>query len=104
MMTAGALTPTLLVITLLTLALAVALVRRRLPHDEHSLPNEIDAPLPQTQCAQCGYPGCMPYAEAVANGAAINPPSGRARTGHPTTRSCGPRRVPLSSSLLRSQK
>ena len=78
MMTAGALTPTLLVITLLTLALAVALVRRRLPHDEHSLPNEIDALLPQTQCAQCGYPGCMPYAEAVANGAAINlcPPGG----------------------------
>ena len=78
MMTAGALTPTLLVITLLTLALADALVRRRLPHDEHSLPNEIDSLLPQTQCAQCGYPGCMPYAEAVANGAAINlcPPGG----------------------------
>jgi electron transport complex protein RnfB len=30
----------------------------------------IDALLPQTQCGQCGYPGCRPYAEAVATGAA----------------------------------
>lgn len=28
----------------------------------------IDALLPQTQCGQCGYPGCKPYAEAVAGG------------------------------------
>lgn len=33
---------------------------------------QIDAILPQTQCGQCGYPGCKPYAEAVANGDAIN--------------------------------
>lgn len=26
--------------------------------------------LPQTQCGQCGYPGCKPYAEAVAGGEA----------------------------------
>jgi electron transport complex protein RnfB len=26
--------------------------------------------LPQTQCGQCGYPGCHPYAEAVAGGQA----------------------------------
>ena len=34
--------------------------------------------LPQTQCAQCSYPGCAPYAEAVANGEAHNkcPPGG----------------------------
>jgi electron transport complex protein RnfB len=30
----------------------------------------IDALLPQTQCGQCGYPGCRPYAEAIANGTA----------------------------------
>ena len=39
----------------------------------------IDALLPQTQCTQCGYAGCLPYAEAIANGsAAINqcPPGG----------------------------
>jgi electron transport complex protein RnfB len=26
----------------------------------------IDALLPQTQCTRCGYPGCRPYAEALA--------------------------------------
>ncbi|GJM07997.1 MAG: electron transport complex subunit B [Lysobacteraceae bacterium] len=42
---------------------------------------QIDAILPQTQCAQCGYPGCRPYAEAIAAGDAdINqcPPGGEA--------------------------
>ncbi|BCN93222.1 electron transport complex subunit B [Thiomicrorhabdus immobilis] len=28
----------------------------------------IDKILPQTQCGQCGFPGCKPYAEALANG------------------------------------
>jgi electron transport complex protein RnfB len=36
------------------------------------LAQQIDDLLPQTQCGQCGYPGCKPYAEAVANGEAIN--------------------------------
>lgn len=27
---------------------------------------QVDGLLPQTQCGQCGYPGCRPYAEAVA--------------------------------------
>ena len=39
----------------------------------------IDAILPQTQCTRCGYPGCEPYAAAIAAGAApINqcPPGG----------------------------
>ena len=42
---------------------------------------QIDAILPQTQCGQCTYPGCRPYAEAIANGEAdINqcPPGGEA--------------------------
>jgi len=41
---------------------------------------QIDALLPQTQCGQCGHPGCRPYAEAIANGEAINkcPPGGQA--------------------------
>jgi len=33
---------------------------------------KVDALLPQTQCGQCGYPGCKPYAEAVAAGDALN--------------------------------
>lgn len=32
--------------------------------------NAIDALLPQTQCGECGYPGCMPYAQALAAGLA----------------------------------
>ena len=42
---------------------------------------QIDALLPQTQCTQCGYPACRPYAEAIAKGEAdINqcPPGGDA--------------------------
>ncbi|WP_372737147.1 electron transport complex subunit RsxB [Neptunomonas sp.] len=41
--------------------------------------DQIDELLPQTQCGQCGYPGCRPYAEAIANGEAINkcPPGGQ---------------------------
>jgi len=41
----------------------------------------IDAILPQTQCGQCGYAGCKPYAKAIASGEAdINqcPPGGDA--------------------------
>lgn len=35
-----------------------------------SLAARIDALLPQTQCGQCGYPGCLPYARAIAGGEA----------------------------------
>jgi electron transport complex protein RnfB len=46
--------------------------------DDHPLVDQIDAILPQTQCGQCGFPGCRPYAESIANGGAINkcPPGG----------------------------
>jgi electron transport complex protein RnfB len=46
--------------------------------------DEIDALLPQTQCTRCGYQGCRPYAQAIADGtAAINqcPPGGAATIG-----------------------
>ena len=49
-----------------------------------STAHDIDALLPQTQCTRCGYPGCRPYAEAIAAGAAeINqcPPGGAATIG-----------------------
>ncbi len=45
------------------------------------LAERIDALLPQTQCTKCGFAGCRPYAEAIANdGAEINqcPPGGAA--------------------------
>lgn len=48
---------------------------------KHALVEQINQLLPQTQCTQCGFSGCRPYAEALAAGkAAINqcPPGGRA--------------------------
>ncbi len=48
--------------------------------DSDPIVDKIDALLPQTQCGQCGYPGCKPYADAIAKGDAINkcPPGGQA--------------------------
>lgn len=42
------------------------------------LVDQIDNLLPQTQCGQCGYPGCHPYALAISEGEKINkcPPGG----------------------------
>lgn len=72
-----------LVITLLGLAFGLGLgwaaIRFRVTSDP--VVDQIDALLPQTQCAQCGYPGCRPYAEAIASEEAdINqcPPGGEA--------------------------
>ena len=59
------------------LLLGFASVRFRVEGDP--IVERIDAILPQTQCAQCGFPGCRPYAEAIASGKAdINqcPPGG----------------------------
>ena len=33
-----------------------------------ALVERLDRILPQTQCGQCGHPGCRPYAEAMARG------------------------------------
>jgi electron transport complex protein RnfB len=43
-----------------------------------NLIDAIDQQLPQTQCTQCGYNGCRPYAEAIARGTPHNqcPPGG----------------------------
>ena len=44
-----------------------------------ALTERVDALLPQTQCTQCGFGGCGPYAEAITSGRAdINrcPPGG----------------------------
>jgi len=46
-----------------------------------SLADRIDATLPQTQCTKCGFDGCRPYADAIAESRAeINrcPPGGAA--------------------------
>jgi len=58
--------------------LGFAAVRFKVEGDP--LVERIDELLPQTQCGQCGYPGCRPYAQAIANGDDINkcPPGGQA--------------------------
>ena len=46
---------------------------RRFTVEGNPVVDQVEALLPQTQCGQCGYPGCRPYAEAlVEEGAAIN--------------------------------
>jgi electron transport complex protein RnfB len=52
------------------LGAALGWAATRLKPDEHSVAARIDALLPQTQCGQCGYPGCRPYADALARGEA----------------------------------
>ena len=58
--------------------LGYAAVRFRVEGDP--IAEQVNALLPQTQCGQCGYPGCKPYAEAIAKGDKINkcPPGGEA--------------------------
>jgi len=59
------------------LLLGFAAVRFKVEGDP--VVDKIDAILPQTQCGQCTYAGCRPYAEAIAKGEAdINqcPPGG----------------------------
>ncbi|RRJ85127.1 electron transport complex subunit RsxB [Aestuariirhabdus litorea] len=58
--------------------LGFAAVRFKVEGDP--LADRINELLPQTQCGQCGYAGCRPYAEAIASGDLINkcPPGGEA--------------------------
>ncbi|HID82997.1 MAG TPA: electron transport complex subunit RsxB [Chromatiales bacterium] len=68
-----------LLATLFGLLLGVAAQRFKVEGDP--IVDQIDALLPQTQCGQCTFPGCRPYAEAMAAGEAdINqcPPGGEA--------------------------
>ena len=75
-----------MIAAIVTLTFLVAVVAagllwagQRMQPDEATVADRINAVLPQTQCAQCGYPGCRPYAEAIAaNQADINqcPPGG----------------------------
>ncbi len=73
----------LAVLVLLALGAAFGLILGyasiRFKVEGNPLVDEIDGLLPQTQCGQCGYPGCRPYAEAIAEGDVINkcPPGGQ---------------------------
>lgn len=53
-------------------ALIISYVQKLFAVKEDPIVEKIDKLLPQTQCGQCGYPGCLPYAQALANGDQIN--------------------------------
>lgn len=56
----------------------LTLANRYMKPKENPLLDQVNSLLPQTQCAQCSYPGCKPYAQAMIDGEAINrcPPGG----------------------------
>lgn len=62
----------------LLLSVARSALAAKAKSNENVVVDAIDALLPQSQCAQCGYPGCRPYAEAVAAGERLDlcPPGG----------------------------
>ena len=71
-------TLTIALIALLA-GLVLSYASARLPASDDDLVEQVNKMLPQTQCGQCGYPGCRPYAQAIVNDdVAINlcPPGG----------------------------
>ncbi len=93
------------VLTISTIALlaglALGFAARRLPAGDDELVDRVDELLPQTQCAQCGYPGCRPYAKAIIDGDAdINlcPPGGE-DTVRRLARLLGRETLPLAQSI-----
>ncbi len=93
------------VLTISTIALlaglALGLAARRLPAGDDELVDRVNELLPQTQCAQCGYPGCRPYAKAIIDGEAdINlcPPGGE-DTVRRLARLLGREPLPLAQSM-----
>ncbi len=54
-------------VSLLGLAFGAILgyASRRFAVEDDPVVEKIDEILPQSQCGQCGYPGCRPYAEAI---------------------------------------
>lgn len=71
----------IVIITAIALAagLLLSYASNRLPGNRERVVESINRLLPQTQCAQCGFAGCRPYAESIARGESpINlcPPGG----------------------------
>lgn len=70
----------IVMLLLLTVTLVIRSLMRSANRQAKDLIYQVNSLLPQTQCGQCGYAGCRPYARAIINGAAINkcPPGGSA--------------------------
>ena len=63
---------TVFIFALMTMAAGLVLgyVSQRYKLEGDPVADKVEALLPQTQCGQCSYAGCRPYAEAIANGEA----------------------------------
>jgi electron transport complex protein RnfB len=63
----GSVLTAVVIITGIALAagLLLGFASQKLPADAAAVVDQVDRLLPQTQCAQCGYAGCRPYAEAI---------------------------------------
>lgn len=63
----------------LLLGLLLGIAAKYLKVESSPIVNELEALLPGSQCGQCGFPGCRPAAEALADGLApptLCPPGG----------------------------
>ena len=83
------------------LSAVLVVAARMLARTSDSATDMIENLLPKIHCAQCGYPGCRPYAEAIAAGsAAINrcPPGGE-QTIRALADLLGREPIPLDTSL-----
>ncbi|MDH4107850.1 MAG: electron transport complex subunit RsxB [Gammaproteobacteria bacterium] len=62
------------VVTIASISLAAGLLlawaRSRLPENDDAVADRVNDLLPQTQCGQCGFAGCRPYANAIVAGSA----------------------------------
>ncbi len=78
----------------------LAVIAQRSTSDSDDIITQINLLLPQTQCGQCGHPGCKPYATAISQGEAINrcPPGGQA-TVEALAKLLNTESLPLDTSL-----
>ena len=71
----------LLILTVLLIKIDNKYANKSNKSNQEIIEDEINKLLPQTQCGQCNYPGCKPYAQAISkDNADINlcPPGGQA--------------------------
>ena len=85
----------------LSLSALLSVTARWLATEDRSVAHEIEQLLPRIQCGQCGFPGCRPYAEAIAAGDAdINRcPPGGAHTIRRLADLLGREALPMDESL-----
>jgi electron transport complex protein RnfB len=91
-------------IVMMTIALVsgglLGFAQARFRMEGNPVVDSINLLLPQTQCGQCGYAGCLPYSEAIAAGDSINkcPPGGEQTIQH-LAELLGRDKIPLTSDL-----